>query len=199
MYIIGDVHGRWKDYRKIINLINDESIQIGDMGVGFPGWDHREWPKRHMFFPGNHDSPAICHQHPNCLGRYGYLHDHDVYYISGAYSIDKHIRTPEFDWWEKEELSENDFKTILEDVKKYKPKIILSHDAPENAILEIFKPKPLYRNRTSVGLQAIFDAHQPELWIFGHWHIAKQHKINNTVFICLGELEFLKLPNIKGE
>lgn len=191
--------GRWGDYRKVINLIkNEPSIQIGDMGIGFPKWHYRDWPLEHRYIFGNHDNPHTCKNHPNFLGKYGYLYDHNLYYIGGAYSVDKHIRVPGYDWWEEEELSDEEFSLIHNEIIQYKPKIILSHDAPRTATDILFNPKSFIDNRTSINLEKIFQNYQPNLWIFGHWHKSKQEKIKNTIFICLGELEFLQLPtNIK--
>lgn len=177
-------------------MIKDEpSVQIGDMGIGFPGWKHREWPINAHFFSGNHDNPHTCKNHPNFLGRHGYIDDHNLYYIGGAYSVDKHIRVSGYDWWKEEELLDEEFSLIHDEIIQYKPKIILSHDAPKTATDILFNPKPFINNRTSINLENIFQDYQPDMWIFGHWHKSKQEKINNTVFVCLGELEFLKLPS----
>lgn len=66
---IGDVHGNWKRYKKIINDC-DTSIQVGDFGVGFiskiteqvhsnPPYDHMKRGD-HRFIRGNHDNPNVC-------------------------------------------------------------------------------------------------------------------------------------------
>ncbi len=41
--------------------------------------------------------------------------------------------------------------------------------------------------------QAMFEIHQPENWVFGHWHTNFKQCINNTKFKCLPELTYVKL------
>ena len=33
--LIGDVHGKFKEYQKLIDSIENPTIQVGDFGVGF--------------------------------------------------------------------------------------------------------------------------------------------------------------------
>lgn len=49
MYLIGDIHGRFKDYFRLINILpkNEKSIQLGDTGIGFPQINYREWDTNH--------------------------------------------------------------------------------------------------------------------------------------------------------
>jgi hypothetical protein len=44
--------------------------------------------------------------------------------------------------------------------------------------------------RTGQALQAMFDAHQPDEWYFGHWHHTMQYKYGRTMFQCIGELDY---------
>lgn len=194
MYIIGDVHGRWKDYKKLINLIGDEpSIQIGDMGIGFDPYEDPPFTTHSKFFPGNHDNPDMACKIPNCLGRFGYLSEYDIYFISGAFSIDYKGRVPGYDWWFNEQLNQKEWEIVIKEVEKYKPKIILSHDGPMDICLDMFTPSQIFRNNTGNALQYIYSCHQPEKWIFGHWHRSRQKIVNNTLFVCLAELESLCL------
>ena len=70
MRFIGDVHGKWKKYKRIIKDC-DASIQVGDLGLGFVrkhGWSagqiysnppHYAMVKGdHKFIRGNHDNPG---------------------------------------------------------------------------------------------------------------------------------------------
>jgi predicted phosphodiesterase len=50
-----------------------------------------------------------------------------------------------------------------------------------------------FNTRTGLALQAMFEIHQPEVWLFGHWHINKVQKIGATNFICLAELSFIDI------
>mgnify|MGYP002409037895 CR=1 FL=1 len=49
------------------------------------------------------------------------------------------------------------------------------------------------KNRTSSRLDEIFKNYHPNKWIFGHHHRSMQNIINNTLFICLTELEIVKI------
>ena len=72
---IGDVHGKYDRYKKIMKSCTD-SIQVGDMGVGFRQYIGHEIGKmypnppydrmvegNHKFIRGNHDNPATCRSH----------------------------------------------------------------------------------------------------------------------------------------
>lgn len=55
--VIGDVHGKIKEFQKLVEDFPGKSIQIGDIGLGFPGvYLPRNFPERGKFFCGNHDS-----------------------------------------------------------------------------------------------------------------------------------------------
>lgn len=77
MRIIGDVHGHIADYMTLA-AASQESIQIGDMGLGFRGVSLEPNPA-HRFFRGNHDAPQACREHPNYLGDWGYDEARDLF------------------------------------------------------------------------------------------------------------------------
>jgi hypothetical protein len=52
---------------------------------------------------------------------------------------------------------------------------------------------PTYRNRTADWLDKFYEAHQPQQWIFGHWHFTTQLQTETTLFQCIGELDYLDL------
>jgi hypothetical protein len=73
--IIGDVHGKTGEYVHKLQKLgpNAQSIQVGDMGLGFKGVGlpppGASMPKgNHKFFRGNHDDPAKCRANPYYLG-----------------------------------------------------------------------------------------------------------------------------------
>jgi len=120
---------------------------------------------------------------------------------SGGYSIDvawrkaNAYRYPTPIWWKDEEIAEFEFEKILELYGSTKSSIVVSHDCPSEVrdILPAIRGKP-YRNRTSDGLlSAMFKAHQPEFWIFGHYHESFTDVINDTKFVCLDELEIFEV------
>ena len=146
---IGDVHGYWNRYRDIIyrDMVDHEienSIQVGDLGMGFTS--HSEWApdsakafdKRfskgnHRFIRGNHDNPEEVKRSK------AWLHDgmveytdlgNSVLYIGGAWSIDWQWRTLGVDWWVEEELSMDELNTLIDRYKELKPDIMVTHTAP---------------------------------------------------------------------
>ena len=54
----------------------------------------------------------------------------------------------------------------------------------------MLKPdQKIYQNTTTWALQELFNAHEPELWLFGHWHKSVTIQYGRTKFVCLDELE----------
>lgn len=194
MRIIGDVHGCYAaNLETYLNLLpsNDLSIQIGDMSIGFNGVELPDMPQ-HKFFRGNHDCPEKCQTHPNYLGDFGFNHDWNIFWWSGADSIDKEDRTQYIDWWNNEELTYTQSNEAIELYEKTLPRIVLSHDAPQSIIKTMFG----YEDSSSTRdwLDVALEIHQPELWIFGHHHQNKQLILNDhTLFRCLGELKYIDI------
>lgn len=203
--IIGDIHGKWGNYYALAKAGPRYSIQIGDFGMGFRSQEktdemikfHARNPG-HRFIRGNHDNPAVCKLSP------GYIPDgfvqNDVMFVGGAHSIDYWRRTPGIDFWHDEELSIPELNNLISIYEIMKPRIMISHDGPYEVVDEMFISKGLGAarskkdpSRTQMALQAMFEIHQPELWIFGHWHIYKNQMINGTKFQCLGELDWMNI------
>ena len=69
---IGDVHGKFGPYKRICKEYRD-TIQVGDMGVGFiDRYTNRSYSNpphyamkagNHRFIRGNHDNPGVCRKH----------------------------------------------------------------------------------------------------------------------------------------
>jgi len=197
MFYIGDVHAQWESYLDWIEIFEDRSsIQVGDFGMGFNDDIPDKWATPHKFIRGNHDNPAVCTPHPNYLGEYGVMSEDGIFFVGGAHSIDLERRKLEewfglapTQWWEDEEIAELKFEKILELYEFTKPKIVVSHDCPSE-IRDLIIDGRAYRNRTSDGLlSAMFRAHQPELWVFGHYHKSFDFIINKTRFKGLATLE----------
>jgi len=203
--IIGDVHGYTRTYQKWLrdNLApSDSSIQIGDMGLGFsgvglpaPGQPPLE--PSHKFFRGNHDNPRKCRAHKNYLGDYGYLSEYGIFYLAGAFSIDRATRTEGESWWPDEELSYQELERAIDLYLQVKPRFVLSHEAPAKAanvlLADLIGPYfwakgDCANSRTAQALEAMLVLHAPEKWIFGHYHVDKQFYTPgyHTQFTCLG-------------
>lgn len=192
--VIGDVHGKYKRYHEIIREKDRHpyTIQIGDFGFNYETLKNVD-PKHHVFIGGNHDNYDKVKNCPNYLGDFGYtvnFNKIDFFHYRGAWSIDRIYRTVGIDWWEQEQVSLEGFLNAKELYQQTKPDIMLTHDCPEGITQYVLPPNSkIYQNNTGWALQSLFEIHQPKIWIFGHYHVSWNMKINGTNFICLNELE----------
>lgn len=194
LLLIGDVHGEFNRYKYIINNQESESIQLGDLGLGFPTTSYTnkhsltncEMLAKHKFIRGNHDNPESCREHPNYLGDYGMYKG--IFYISGAWSIDKKYRTIGVDWWPDEELYYTELYKAIDLFKKNKPKIVISHDCPQ-IISGLLYPDSNVDTRTGLAMDEMLHCHTPDLWIFAHHHRSENFTKFGTEFRCLDILE----------
>lgn len=204
MWIIGDVHGAFDSYFWTINKMHlpgdkiiDCSLQLGDFGV-FNDRDIANLKKRkfftqadkHKIFRGNHDNPEIFGRIPNNLGDYGYLPDQEMFWVAGGWSIDRESRTEGVDWWRDEEISYDQLSRALQMFVDIKPKIMISHECPTAIKLDALSNgyKLNITSRTEAALEAMFEAHKPDLWVFGHHHKRIERDLWGTHFVGLGEM-----------
>lgn len=200
MLVIGDIHGKHNEYLQLLARFPDEaSIQIGDFGFGFRTFP--DLPEDAWFFRGNHDSPDLCRENPNYLGDYGYreIGGVKVFFVAGAWSIDQYRRVEGVSWWRDEEMSVAELGKAFDLYLDIKPDIVLSHDGPKQAtdamLRDVSAHKPYMPTRTDQALSAMFAAHQPKQWFFGHWHIDWCGQIGNTTFRCLPELGWAQIES----
>lgn len=206
--LIGDVHGKTDDYLAIAKEA-ECSIQLGDMGFDYEHMNQLD-EAQHCFIGGNHenyDRLFDCHYNVGCYG--SFVNPVKWFYVRGAISIDVLARVHEYmnggpkTWWYEEELLEEELKDAVTLYTINKPRVMLTHDCPiiakkwmrnKQRMLNLtrfgFKKRDI-DCRTQVYLQKMFDAHEPELWVFGHYHRSVDFKIGNTRFICLNELEYI--------
>ena len=192
--VIGDVHGKYKRYHEIIREKDRHpyTVQLGDFGFDYETLKNVD-PKHHVFIGGNHDNYDKVKNCPNYLGDFGYtvnFNGLDFFYYRGAWSIDRIYRTVGIDWWEQEQVGLEGFLNAKELYQQTKPDIMLTHDCPEGIAQYVLPPNSkIHQNNTGWSLQSLFEIHQPKIWIFGHYHVSWNMKINGTNFICLNELE----------
>lgn len=186
MRYIGDVHGKVDRYLPLTYGV--DSIQVGDMGVGFR--DIPTLSPTNRFIRGNHDNPEECRSHPNWI-KDGTVED-DTMFIGGAWSIDQAYRIEGVSWWRDEELSIADFDHMINVALISRPRVMITHDCPKSVVVPLFRREPI-KTRTQQALDVILTACKPELWIFGHWHEDQDMVIDGTRFICLGELSYVDL------
>jgi hypothetical protein len=200
--VVGDCHGLTDRY---VNKVKDleASVQLGDMAHNYSRLSGLD-PLKHKFFGGNHDNYDIYYQQPHSLGDFGEytLGGIKFFFMRGAFSIDRIYRTPKVDWWEEEELSYAQLNECITLYQRLKPAIVITHDCPL-PIAEIIGNKRVlinygfdphtYRPRTQLALTQMFEIHQPELWLFGHFHLSREVVYKGTKFICLNELEIFEI------
>lgn len=210
MRLIGDIHGKITPYLDIIED-TDQSIQIGDFGMGFlTPYQHERVDAAHgegdhRFIRGNHDDPARCREAVGYIEDGHYDADRDMMLVGGAWSIDKAYRQ-NYDlmygtttWWPDEELTVAELARIHAEYVYHKPSIMITHDCPMQVAKELFFNgkyrmfAPQQSTRTAEALQAMFMEHKPDLWVFGHWHISERRTIEGTECVCLAELEYLDI------
>lgn len=205
--LIGDVHGKWGPYKKIIKD-SPPSIQVGDLGLGFrvmggpsDGQVRSNPPHyamiqgNHRFIRGNHDNPTACLTQSQWIpdGHY----ENGMMFVGGAQSVDQAWRTEGYDWWKDEELSIGALNSMVDLYIERRPKIMVTHDCPED-IAEYMavmsgRRKNDMKSRTRQAFQAMLSAHSPDLWAFGHWHHNAAIDWNGTKFVCLAELQYRDL------
>lgn len=186
MILIGDVHSYFKQYESIIQDI-DESIQMGDMFVGLPNTNTpNEWKEKAWYYKGNHDHPFKSLEHPNYLGDFGYLPDHDIFFVGGALSPNYRKLEEGKDWWKEEQLSHEQFYKVLKLYEETKPSILISHDAPRSVANKFG-----YGNSslTQHMLEMMTYIHKPSLAVHGHYHSLRRNKFNGIEFLCIGILD----------
>jgi predicted phosphodiesterase len=202
---IGDVHGHVHELQLVLNNLPEDVtsvVQVGDMGVGFGKGEYWHTSLDEMmvhnnakFIRGNHDSPDECKKMESWIPDSTVIND--VMYVGGAWSIDHHWRTMGINIWEDEELSYTDLNIAIDTFKFARPRVMVTHDCPEEISLELFIKTGnsigggiQFKTRTASALQTMFKHHQPDLHIFGHWHTDVDEVVNGTRFICLGELSY---------
>lgn len=199
--VIGDVHGLIDNYLYIARH-SDYSLQIGDLGF------RRDYNRgltylartRHRVIAGNHDDYEVVNLWPHFLGDFGQasLGGVDFFFIRGERSIDYESRTLGLDYFENEQLSYLQQLKCLELYETVKPEIVISHGCPESIIPDVasyktYNGQVLTPSSTAKHFQALFDIHQPKMWIFGHYHNSRVIKKGRCTFRCLSELEVYEI------
>jgi hypothetical protein len=202
--IIGDVHGKWRQYLKLLDTCT-HSIQIGDLGFAYDVYNELDKTK-HFAFRGNHDNYDV--PLPIDLGEYGMrtVGSLNFFFVRGAFSLDWQQRLQhehenhEKCWWPQEELSMQELHKTVKAYEKAKPSIVITHDAPRNIGKLIGNPRFLrsfgynpetFNTRTSEALEFMFKIWEPKYWYHGHFHHSHKTKLGKTTFVGLRELEYI--------
>lgn len=201
IHFLGDIHGDFQFYFKWLSKKdpNDISIVLGDFGLGFHHLYDKEYQfgiKKYSnawFLRGNHDNPEVCNKQEYCLGDYG-LFLNKIFYIAGAWSIDRDMRTPYKDWWPNEELSYTQLEDCIKLYEKSKPNIVISHECPSSIRDMVVPPIGIPHTRTGLAMTEMLNIHKPSWFIFAHYHVSKTIDFEGTRFICLNVKQDFTLP-----
>lgn len=215
--IIGDVHGIFDQYAHLCRGA-EYSLQVGDMGFDYSYINEHVDFNKHKIIGGNHDnysdkriledgSVVFEKQSKHFLGEFGnWLIPGfgNVYFVRGAYSVDKNNRTFGVDWWSDEELTQSQGNKMLKDYELKKPNFVVTHTVPASIMPYIpfrrLKGFGDVRSSTSTLLDLAYNVHQPDVWVFGHFHKSWDESFTHpytgktTRFICLDELEYMDFP-----
>lgn len=104
--------------------------------------------------------------------------------LGGAVSIDRDYRTPNYSWWRQEEITQ-------EDVERCSPAdVMICHDVTSEAhppMPDLTLPEDIERDVESHRelMRRATDRIKPKLIIHGHYHVAYEEVLDETIVIGL--------------
>lgn len=204
--VCGDIHGRWGMLNALINRKQPEIIlQVGDFGI-FEKFncfveDIKPHDTKIYFCDGNHENFDILDDLRNKHGNVPIEYARNIFYcprgsvlelpdkrkvlfMGGADSIDKNYRTIGVDWFKQEIISQSDIDGLPEtDID-----IVISHTCPLSVLgylNDAWVRDIRQRDPSVVALDIVYEKYRPKEWYFGHWHVYKKFKHEQTVFTAL--------------
>jgi len=204
LYLIGDPHGRIPEYLKLLESLTPgaRSIALGDLYLGRVQLP--ELPPEHSFVRGNHDSPS-CAENIRTISASSVICLSTNCFSLAAQTASWRVLSNSKYFYRDEELSESDLNEAFAIYKETSPKFVISHTAPSEVAREILKDlggsyflnkHADVESRTSRALQQMFEAHQPSVWYFGHFHINRKLLIGETKFRCLAEMATAQVSEV---
>jgi predicted phosphodiesterase len=190
---IGDIHGNVSYVQEQYAREGfDKMVQLGDFGFSTAYLSLNSFdPDRLKVLGGNHDEYPWLITYPHYLGDYGMLDD-QIFFARGAYSIDRDLRVEGANWWAMEEMTYDQLEACAEDYRDLKPRIVISHDGPDDITSRWYPNRKVYSSTASM-LSHLYYHHQPKVWLFGHHHKHSMTRIMNTVFVCVGVDRYVDL------
>lgn len=214
-FITGDKHGDLTEILNFIKKMelneNDNIIVLGDMGLlwrkdkkdfnyNINLWNTESNGVKLYFIDGNHENFTLLKDFPieNNMqkisnnvyhllrGRTYEFESKKILTIGGADSIDWHLRTKGFTWWEEETISEADIAGVAASHYDY----VLTHCCPRS----IFEENKVYlitlsridQNQVNHNSENMLEQVKERItfdhWCFGHYHTDKE--LNNN-FRCV--------------
>lgn len=124
------------------------------------------------------------------------IDNHSVLVIGGAYSVDKLYRIAKgypYQWFENEQLSDEEKTQILERIKGKEYDFVLTHTCPRTwEPTDLFLPsinQSTVDKSTEDWLDEVKVSIKYKVWLFGHfhadriekWHVQQYYKTNDTL------------------
>lgn len=198
MRFIGDTHiSSMSDLNRYFSLIkeNSKSIQVGDFSLRKDIWDKLDEIQTnplHKILGGNHEHYPSYHKSPNALGDFG-TYENNMFFCRGAESIDSSDRKDGYQKFVDEELTYYQLNHVaLMQYVTFEPIVMITHDCPQQ-VIPFISNSITDENKTRQAFDAMFDAHQPHFWIFGHHHRTRNFLYRKCNFICLAPWEIFDL------
>ena len=216
---VGDTHARFGHLNQFIADHHPDNVFVcGDFGYwneqSFGGPDYNMWDRlqpnntKVYFCDGNHeDFNLLCQleqqhgtEHPIEVKQNVYycprgstltLDDGTkILFFGGAYSIDKHLRIKDVNWFEQEQAT---FEQ-LERVKNTDVDVVVSHTCPKRLISDValrcsIPLTKITQCQTETVLDKLFDIVKPKEWYFGHWHQSGTFKRDGCQFVMLNIMD----------
>lgn len=208
---VGDLHGmRMKYAEAVMERIRREEkpdlvIQVGDFGY-YPKSD--PWPLEKdilegwkLFIRGNHEDhhslPLDATEiQPTEYGNWGFIPDgyflDGIFFIGGAFSIDRGYRpTGPYRWHEEEQLSAAQERAVFDKLAEVidDVKVVVTHDGPASIYRRLISHHGRIEGHTPVfhdHIMEFIDEHGGRVdWVFGHHHKHVELYRKKISFTCL--------------
>jgi predicted phosphodiesterase len=191
--IIGDTHGNMAPLHECAAR-GQTMIHIGDLGFRRHWLEADQIPDLHVV-AGNHDDVLTARNTRPFLGDFGDLAERlpgisGVFFVRGAFSIDRDMRIQGRDWWPEEELSDERLREAGEFYAAMRPRVVISHEAPL-VVNHVLYGAETISSRTALALFRMLQIHEPKRWYFGHHHVSWERQLGGTTFRALGIDEIL--------
>jgi len=192
---IGDVQGNWKQYQNICKSVT-KTVQLGNFGVTsdrtpaeIEAMNEFMASTDNRFIRGNNDDPELLDKLS------GYIPDMtvegDTMFFGGAAKTEDHLdeTLPQFP-----ETSITYMKKAIREYAKAKPRVMITHDGPEDIVREMFLfYRRDYLSITRQGFAKMLSIHKPQFWIFSHWGIKAHYVKGPTEFIAFGPADYMDI------
>jgi len=182
---------------KIESKFNQYGLRPGNTKVYWCAGNHEDWEDLNL--KADSYDPKIIEVFKNVfyMPRCSTLELPDgrrVLFMGGALSIDKEYRKYRYDWYPEEEITQADIYN-LPDVEI---DIVVSHTCPSWFKTELFEKSDdwhqtdsfwleKFRDPSCLALDVVWERYRPDLWFFGHYHVAKFGQYRNTKWFALNK------------